>query len=167
MNTAVVYYSLEGNSRVAAQQLADRLGAEVFEVRTTKPYPRKGLAKFLVGGAAATFNRAPQIEQIDMDPSSYDLVVLVLPVWADRAAPPINSFIESRSFDGTKVALVLASASGNADKCADDLYKKLGCTAANTPMLSLKNPGKMDEAELGAQVDGFAERLLEPAGGAF
>ena len=43
MRAAVVYYSLEGNTRAAAERLAKRLGAKLVEVKTTKAYPRKGL----------------------------------------------------------------------------------------------------------------------------
>ena len=167
MRSAVVFYSLEGNTRSAAQQLAQRLGADTFEGRTVKAYPTKGLAKFIAGGKDSTFGKTPKIEPIDMDPSGYDLVVLALPVWAGKAAAPINSFIEGRTFGKARIALVIASASGDASSCARDLAARLGRATANMPTLSLKNPGRMAADELSAQVGSFAERLRHSAGGAF
>ena len=167
MRSAVVFYSLEGNTRSVANQLAKRLGAETFEVRPTKAYPTKGLAKFIAGGKDSTFGKAPKIEPLEMDPSAYDLVVLALPVWAGKAAAPINSFVEGRTFGKAKIALVIASASGDASGCARDLAGKLGRATANMPTLSLKNPGKMGADELATQVDDFADRLQHSAGGAF
>ena len=159
MRSAVVYYSLEGNTRVAATKLANRLDAEVFEVRTVKPYPTKGLRKFLLGGKDSVSGKLPQIQPMEMDPAAYDLVVLALPVWAGKAAAPVNSFINGRSFGNARVALVIASASGDATSCAKDLAGKLGREPKNMHTLSLRNPGKMAETDLDAQLDAFALQL--------
>ena len=159
MRSAVVYYSLEGNTRVAATKLANRLGAEVFEIRTVKPYPTKGLRKFLLGGKDSVSGKLPQIQPMEMDPAAYDLVVLALPVWAGKAAAPVNSFINGRSFGDARVALVIASASGDATSCAKDLAGKLGRESKSMHTLSLRNPGKMAETDLDAQLDAFALQL--------
>lgn len=159
MSTAVIYYSLEGNTRLAATKLAQRIGADVFEIRTVKPYPTKGLRKFLLGGRDSAFGKFPQIERLEVDPSEYDLVVLALPVWAGKAAAPINSFLRGRVFGGARVALLIASASGDATSCAKDLSVKLGRAQQSMPTLSLRNPGKMPAAELDAQLDAFADQL--------
>ena len=159
MRSAVVYYSLEGNTRVAATKLADRLGSEVFEIRTVKPYPTKGLRKFLLGGKDSVSGKLPQIQPMEMDPAAYDLVVLALPVWAGKAAAPVNSFINGRSFGDARVALVIASASGDATSCAKDLAGKLGRDPKSMHTLSLRNPGKMAETDLDAQLDAFALQL--------
>lgn len=171
MRAAIVYYSLEGNIKKTATQLCEKLQdreveTEVIEVRTVKPYPKKGLAKFLFGGKDASFGRTPEIAPIAFDPADYDLVVLALPVWAGKAAAPINSVLEGRDFSDTKVALAIASASGDASSCAKDLAKKLGRSADALPTLSLRNPAKLPDSELDGALDGFADRLAQaPAGG--
>lgn len=167
MRSAVVFYSLEGNTRAAASGLAERLGADLVEVRPTKAYPTKGLAKFFHGGKDSTFGRTPQIEPVDLDPSAYDLVVLALPMWAGKAAAPMNTFIQGRDFGGTKVALVVSSASGNADSCVADIAKKLGRDVGSLAALSLTDPKRMAPDELASDLDHFAARLQSSAGGAF
>ena len=168
MRVAVIYYSLEGNVRTAAERLAARLGAEIFEVRTTKAYPTKGLLKFISGGKDSTFGANPAIEPLGLDPASYDLVVVALPMWAGKVAAPINSLLKGVDLTGSKVALVVSSASGNDASCVADFGAKLGRKASSLPVLSLVNPSKMDAGELDQKLASFAERLMGAGrGGAF
>jgi len=164
MHSAIVYYSLEGNVRTAVTKLAQLLDADVFEIRTTKTYPKKGLGKFLVGGKDSAFGLLPKIEPLNFNTEDYSLVVLALPVWAGKAAAPINSFLKGRSFGKTRVAFLISSASGDAESCEKDLAGKLGKSLASIPVLSLKDPGKMPEDELTAKLTAFVEEL-QPSGG--
>lgn len=159
MRTAIVFYSLDGNTRLAACGLAERLGADVFEIRTVKPYPAKGPLKILVGGKDATFDRRPAIQPLDIDFATYDQVVLGTPVWADKVAAPINTFLKGRDLGEKHLALLISSAGGDATKCAQDAAAKLGRAADELPLLSLRNPTKMDSADLEAQLDAFAAQL--------
>lgn len=46
----VVYYSMTGNSKAAAEAVAARLGANLEVIRTVKPPPRGGFAlRFAIG----------------------------------------------------------------------------------------------------------------------
>ena len=159
MKTAIVFFSLDGNTRLAACGLAERLGADVFEIRTVKPYPAKGPLKILIGGKDATFDKCPAIQQLDIDLDAYDQVVLGTPVWADKVAAPVNTFLKDRDLGGKRLALLISSAGGDAAKCSQDAAAKLGCTADGLPLLSLRNPTKMDSADLAAQLDAFATEL--------
>ncbi|MBQ1715087.1 MAG: flavodoxin, partial [Firmicutes bacterium] len=62
MKTAVVYYSLEGNTRYAAEKVADALEADVIELVPKKAYPIQGFKKFFWGGKAATMKDKPELE---------------------------------------------------------------------------------------------------------
>lgn len=159
MSTAIVFFSLDGNTRLAATGLAERLGADVFEIRTVKPYPAKGPLKILVGGKDATFDKCPAIEPLGIDLAAYDQVVLGTPVWADKVAAPINTFIKGCDLGGKRFALLISSAGGDATKCAADAASKLGHATDELPLLSLRNPMKMDAADLSAQLDAFAAQL--------
>lgn len=48
MSKAVIYYSLTGNTKEAAKEIARKLGAKLFEIDLAKPLPRKPAAKMLV-----------------------------------------------------------------------------------------------------------------------
>ena len=41
MSKAVIYYSLTGNTKEAAKEIARKLGAKLFEIDLAKPLPRK------------------------------------------------------------------------------------------------------------------------------
>lgn len=47
MSKAVIYYSLTGNTKEAAKEIARKLGAKLFEIDLAKPLPRKPAAKSL------------------------------------------------------------------------------------------------------------------------
>ena len=53
MKLLVVYYSLDGNTKAAAERIAGDLGCDVCAVEPEKPIPDKGFKKFLWGGKAA------------------------------------------------------------------------------------------------------------------
>lgn len=164
MRTAVIYYSLEGNTRAAATKLAQELDADIFEVRTVKAYPTKGLAKFLKGGKDALFGALPKVDQLNVDPSTYDLVVLAFPLWAGKAAAPINSVVDKLDFGTARVALVVSSASGDVGSCEKDIANKLGRPAGSITTASLTNPGKMTEAELSNKIENLVAQI-QPSGG--
>ena len=64
MSKAVIYYSLTGNTKEAAKEIARKLGAKLFEIDLAKPLPRKPAAKMLVGGMQSTFGRTPKIKGV-------------------------------------------------------------------------------------------------------
>ena len=49
MSTAIVYYSMLGNSEMIAEKMAAKLGADVIRIEPDKAYPDKGAKKFLWG----------------------------------------------------------------------------------------------------------------------
>ena len=55
MKSIIVYYSLEGSTKMIAEKLAEKTGADLLEIRSVKKYPTKGPAKFIVGGKDAAF----------------------------------------------------------------------------------------------------------------
>lgn len=47
MKTAIVYYSMGGNTEFAAKKIADKIGADLIRIEPEKAYPDKGFKKFL------------------------------------------------------------------------------------------------------------------------
>ncbi|MBQ0000733.1 MAG: flavodoxin family protein, partial [Clostridiales bacterium] len=86
MNIAVVFYSLEGNTRYAAERAADRLEADLIELIPVNEYPKKGLAKFFHGGKSAVFGEKPELKPYEFEDGKYDKVILACPVWASKCA---------------------------------------------------------------------------------
>ena len=88
MKTLIVYYSLEGNTQWAAEQIAARLGADTLRLVPKAAYPDKGFKKFLFGGKSAVMKEAPELESYEVDITQYEQIVLATPVWAGTLTPP-------------------------------------------------------------------------------
>ena len=150
MKTAIVYYSLNGNSEFVAKDLAGRLGGDLVRLECQKPYPAKGPLKFIKGGKDAMAGVKAPLRPYTFDEKDYDLVILAFPVWADKVPPAINTFL--------RVALVVSSASGSGEKCVADCVSKLR-GQANPPVLSLRNPADGKDAQLGEKLEEFCSTL--------
>ena len=94
MKTAILYYSMSGNTAYAAEKMADQLGADLIPLVPKKAYPDSGFKKFFWGGKSALMGDMPELETYSFDPAAYDLVILGSPVWAGTFAPPLRTFIE-------------------------------------------------------------------------
>lgn len=158
MKVAIVYYSLEGNSRLVAERLATLLHADVCEIESVRPYPTKGPGKFIAGGRAAASSEKPELKPYSFDEGDYDLVVLAGPVWANHVASPLNTFLAGHDLSGCKVALAICSMGGNASRCAADFTRKLGLSE-QPPTLSLRSPAAGKEPDLDGKLAAFAKEL--------
>ena len=98
MSTAIVYYSMLGNSEMIAEKMAAKLGADVIRIEPDKAYPDKGAKKFLWGGKSAVMGERPVLKPYEFEPDKYDNIIIGFPVWASRPAPPIAE----KAFDRIK-----------------------------------------------------------------
>ena len=55
MKTAIVYYSMSGNTEYVANCIKERVGADLIKIVPTKEYPSKGAMKFIWGGVMKMF----------------------------------------------------------------------------------------------------------------
>ena len=59
MKSLVIYYSLEGNTKLIADTIKNELNSDVLELRTKKQYPNKGFKKYLWGGKSVILKEKP------------------------------------------------------------------------------------------------------------
>ena len=103
MNSIVIYYSYGGNTRRAAEKIAEVTGAELVEIETVIPYT--GSYDHVVDQGQKEVNKGfqPKLKPIDIDLSKYDTVILGTPVWWYTFAPAMNSFLHSTDLSGKSV----------------------------------------------------------------
>ena len=159
MKTAIVYYSMGGNTAWAAGQLASRLGAELIELKPCKTYPDRGLRKFLWGGKSALMGETPALEPCGFDPDAYDRVVLGAPLWAGRIAPPLHSFIAAQlsALSDKALAVFLCCGGGSTEKAFAQLRRLLGRDPEAE--LFLIDPKDRPSEENAARLDAFCRTL--------
>ncbi len=98
----VAYYSRTGTTKIVADELAQRLGADVEIIIDAKN--RQGLWGWLGAGRDASRKSKTVIGPLKYDPSAYDLVVLGTPVWAWNMTPAIRTYILQNRDKFRKVA---------------------------------------------------------------
>lgn len=106
MRTAVVYYSLSGNSKLVAEYLSKKLEASIYEVVPAKNLNSKSFFKYVQGGQQAVLKKCPPVQDCGFLAENYDLIIFCSPVWACSIAPALRTFIRDANILGKDVTLV-------------------------------------------------------------
>jgi len=121
MKTAVIYYSLEGNMDLIAQEIGKNEAADLYRLKPQKEYPTGKISKYVVGGKSAKFGECPKLVNPSIDLSKYEALVIGTPIWADTLAPPLNTFLADYEITGKKIILVATHRGGGAGKCFEKM----------------------------------------------
>src|SRR4030042_1963215 len=124
MPSLVVYYSLTGKTRLAAEAIAEALNAALVEIKETKPR-KPGPLVYLTGGFASVMNRGSKINPIDVDLKQHERIFIGSPNWGSRPAPAINSFIYQTIFEGRSVIPFFTMGGDNAEKALANITAKI------------------------------------------
>jgi flavodoxin len=101
MKSLVVYYSMTGKTRLAAQVIAEAMDATLVEIEEKRPIPIPFV--YLSGGFRAITNRGSGICPVAIDLKQYERIFIGSPIWASRPSPAINSFIYQTDFEGRSI----------------------------------------------------------------
>lgn len=149
MKTLVVYYSLEGNTKEAAEKIASSIGADIMALVPVKDIPKKGLMKFIHGGSGATMGKGTELQPYTKDASSYDAIIIGTPVWAGKPCTAINQFLMDLKTP-EEIIGAFAFAGGSAEKCLSGICEKLpsikhkvSLADRNSKKLAPENEGKL------------------------
>ncbi len=148
MRTAVVFYSLTGNTAMAAGHIAAALGADLIELKPVKSYPDKGFRKFFWGGKSAVMAEAPALEPIQFCAADYDSIVFGFPVWAGTIAPPVRSFIAVHRAElaGKQISSFACQSGAGAAKAFRKLEECLGMGPLRAELVLIDPADKPDPA---------------------
>ena len=164
MTIGIVYYSRTGNTRAAAQILAEKIkkqniAVDLIEIEAMK---RPG---FFTAGRAAMKQKELPIKNPNVDLGKYDTLVVGSPVWGGCCAPFIKTFFSSaKNINGKKNAMFITGG-GTPDpqgKPREMMKQNLSNVGMKTSdlFLGLKmNRGTIKEGE--QQIDGFVQLILE------
>jgi flavodoxin len=124
MRVLVIFYSRTGNTRRVAEAIAERLKADIEEIRDVKS--RSGVLGFLRSGYEALAGRLPKIQQVSRSPDEYDLVLIGSPVWVGRLSSPMRAYlaIYGRSIKQTAFFCTCKSDEGRVFKEMEAFSKK-------------------------------------------
>ena len=134
MKCAVVYFSWspDGNTRFAAQTIAKKSGADIFEIKAETPYSsdfQKCCDEAKPECHGKTLRPIKPIEGLDL--AKYDLVFVGTPNWWGTMAPPVRTWV-SQSKDalkGKKVCLFQTHGGGGMQRVGKEFAEVIGDTA--------------------------------------
>lgn len=109
MKTCVAYFSRSGNTKKAAEYLADKIGATSIVLNDPTNY--QGVIGFLKGGMRASFARKAKLDDaVYQKISGFERIILATPVWAGKATPAINAVLSNVDFQGKTVYVLTTQA---------------------------------------------------------
>jgi flavodoxin len=164
MKTAVVYYSYDGSTRVAAEVMAERMNADIFELEEMKARSHKA-SGFMSAGFAALMGMRSRLKTTFANKmAEYTRIYIGTPIWASQCAPAVNAFVRAADLSGKDVAVFTLQADRSPDKAngAQRLIKHLekkGAIVADFIRLVGAPPGQTAAREdVMAQLDAHAPK---------
>jgi len=151
MKTAVVYYSMSGNTKLIADRLSERMGCDLIPISPKKAYPDKGFRKFLWGGKSVVMGDLPELLPYEFDADKYDLVIFGSPVWASSFAPPLRTFVNEHreELKEKEIALFVCCLGGGGMKAVEKFSRYADhelCAEAVFTEPKSASPADIDEA---------------------
>ncbi|MCI5827200.1 MAG: flavodoxin domain-containing protein [Lachnospiraceae bacterium] len=161
MKTAIVYYSMSGNTKYAADKIAEKIGADIIRIEPVKAYPDQGAKKFIWGGKSAVMGEPPALQSYEFSAEKYDRIILGTPVWASTFASPIRSFLkENPDIQGKKLAVFTCFSGGGADKVIEKMEKYIGIEEFEAELI-LVDPKENVKAENDEKIDVFCDMVKQ------
>lgn len=160
MKTAIVYYSMSGNTKFAAEKIAETIEADIIRIEPVKAYPTQGAKKFIWGGKSAVMGEKPELSPYDFKLEQYDRIIIGTPVWASSFAPPIRTFIyENKGIQEKKIAVFTCFSGGGADKAINKMKQFIGIDRFEAELV-LIDPKVKEKPENDAKIEAFCSELL-------
>lgn len=111
----VAYFSATGNTEGIAQQLAEGLGADLYEIVPETPYTSDDLNYNDSNSRSSVEmddpDARPEISGAVENMGQYDVVLIGYPIWWGEAPRIMSTFIESYDFSGKTLAAFCTSSS--------------------------------------------------------
>ena len=136
MKTAVVYFSWSGNTRFAAETIAKKAGADIFEIKAATPY-NSNFQKCCEEAKPECYGKKLRpIKPIEgLDLSKYEMVFVGSPNWWGTMAPPVRTWVtqSKAALKGKTVCLFQTHGGGGMQRVGKDFAEVIGDTAKVLP----------------------------------
>ena len=132
--TLVAYFSASGTTARIAKELAQAVGADIYEIRPAVPYTKADLnwmnKKSRSSVEMNDKSSRPALADRDANIAAYDTILLGFPIWWYVAPTIINSFLESYDFSGKKIVLFATSGGSGFGKTVAGLKPSVSADTA-------------------------------------
>lgn len=130
--TLIVYYSATGNTKEVAEEMAEDLNADTFEIVPSDSYTDEDLDWTDDNSRVSREYNDEFLRDVELETTtvpiwdSYDTVLIGYPIWWGIAAWPVSSFVEANDFTGKTVIPFCTSSSSGLGNSGDLLEDKAG-----------------------------------------
>ena len=156
--TLVAYFSASGTTARVANELAQAVGSDLYEIKPAVPYTKADLnwmdKKSRSSVEMNDKSSRPALTDRDANIAAYDTILLGFPIWWYVAPTIINSFLESYDFSGKKVVLFATSGGSGFGKAVAGLKPSV---AADTVIIEGK---VLNGRQTVASLKAWAETVL-------
>jgi flavodoxin len=99
----VVYFSHSGNTREVANQIHEKVGGDILEIRPEEPYPRDYEAVKDRARQELKGNYRPKLKTKVANMEAYDVVFIGYPIWWGTMPMPIAAFLSEYDLSGKTI----------------------------------------------------------------
>ena len=123
----VAYFSASGVTKSVAEKIASIINGDLFEIEPKEKYTDEDLNWHNKQSRSSVEMKdkssRPEIKENNLDISSYDTILIGFPIWWDVAPTVVNTFIESKNFEG-RTLIPFCTSGGSGMRYAENDLKK-------------------------------------------
>lgn len=149
-NVLVVYYSAQGHTESVAQQIAENLDADLFEIVPVDEYTSDDLNWTDSDSRVSREHDDGSLRDVELVSTTvpnwedYDTVIIGYPIWWGIAAWPVDTFVEANDFSGKTVIPFCTSSSSGLGQSGELLAELAGTGNWQEGMRFRSNPSDAD-----------------------
>ena len=149
-NVLVVYYSAQGHTESVAEQIAENLNADLFEIVPVDEYTSDDLNWTDSDSRVSREHDDESLRDVELVSTtvenwdSYDTVIIGYPIWWGIAAWPVDTFVEANNFSGKTVIPFCTSSSSGLGQSGELLADLAGTGNWQEGMRFRSNPSDDD-----------------------
>ena len=123
--TLVLYYSQTQTTQKVAEEIANRLGADIEAILPVVPYDGDFQATIMRGQKEAAEGVFPELQPLSVDVNAYDVIFLGYPIWFGTYAPPVAALLNTVDLSGKKIVPFCTFGSGGLEESVTAIRQKL------------------------------------------
>jgi len=151
----VVYYSRTQTTKKVAEILAEKLGADLEEIKDT--VDRTGVKGYWLSGKDATLRKLTVLEKSEKDLSNYELVIIGTPIWFWNMSVPVRTYVTENKDKFPQVAFFCTMGGSGDERAFKEMSEIIGKESVNT--LALKTI-EVVKNSAGEKVEAFVTKLM-------
>ena len=153
-----VGYITEGNTMIVAKMIAERTGADLFEIRTVKVYPEAYGPTTDIARQELNAGARPELAE-DKDPKDYDTVFLGYPIWWGEPPMAVLTWLEAHDFKGKTVIPFVTHEGSGMGRSERTLKRALPASKLEKALVVRGTTAQNDRAAAKKAVDAWLNRL--------